>query len=329
MPTYFIRNKTVNVAMLLFIALSMAGCGNSRQGNGKAVALKTAMENDQGADDMQLVCRGQAEPVRSFKYRLSSGQKIFRYLVREGEQVRSGQQLFESGSVDLMAQSDELNRMKIAIWDRRKKLTDLGWQSAELERALAATSMQKNQVDGSEQQDPDIARMVAAKKRELDSLQEEKKLLSAIAGADRLLGQSLEKLDGRIKEEISRLGFCSPFAGRVIYIPENAEQLLPGEMALEIWDESQIIIHIKVWQNQLRFIARGQVVEVQPDFFDGVLLKGTVLSVDSSPEKRANIGNPEYLVRISLQDGRGMIRPGMTVSVKIDLGKSEAPVSLP
>jgi len=325
MSIYEIRKKTIHLTALLVIALGLTACGNSGPENGKAIAVKTSMKTASGSDAMQLVCRGQAEPVRSFAYRLASGQRIFRYLVREGEKVRAGQPLFASGSLDLMAQSDELNRMKIAVWDRRKRLTDLEWQITEMERALAAIQSQNGQARSGAAQDMDVARMVTAKKRELDQLKEEKKILSAIADEDRVLSRSLEELDGRIKKEIGRLGFESPFAGRVIFIPENAEQLLPGETAIELWDESQIIIHIKVWQNQLRFIAQGQVVEVQPDLFDDIQLQGTVVEVASSPEKRANNGNPEYSVKISLQDGRGVIQPGMTVSVKIDLSKFPAP----
>jgi multidrug efflux pump subunit AcrA (membrane-fusion protein) len=67
---------------------------------------------------------------------------------------------------------------------------------------------------------------------------------------------------------------------------------------------------------------------VQPDLFEGIFLKGVIQSVISSPEMRINNGNPEYSVKVALEDGSGKIKPGMTVSVNINLNRAEKKVSL-
>jgi multidrug efflux pump subunit AcrA (membrane-fusion protein) len=317
--------KTVRVAVWLALALGAAGCGKGAPDIRRAAAVQTKTESVQDGDAMRMVCRGQAEPARSYSYRLAGGQKIFRYLVREGEQVRAGQPLFASGSLELLSQSDELHRLRLAIWDRRQRLDDLDWRIAELEQAFAAMRADRDARSGADAGSADLASMAAAKKRELERMKEEKRILSAIAEEDRQLGRSLDELDARIGKDIDDLFFRAPFAGRVISVAENPEQLLPGEAAIELWDESQIAVRFTVWQNQLRFIAAGQVVEVQPDLFEGVQLKGTVLTVGQNPERRVNNDNPEYAVRVLLQDERGLVRPGMSVSVCIDLAAALEP----
>lgn len=134
-------------------------------------------------------------------------------------------------------------------------------------------------------------------------------------------------------EQIERTGqvrrtltLHAPFTGFVVEKAVQAGQSIqPGAALYRLADLSQVWVEVDVYEQDLRFVALGEPVQIELDAFPGDRAVGRVSYVYPDVRRDTRTGR----ARIQLSNPRGEIRPGMFATVYIDAPVAERAVLLP
>ncbi len=127
---------------------------------------------------------------------------------------------------------------------------------------------------------------------------------------------------------LNTVQITAPFDGVITQVEiQTGDQVNPGAIAFRLDDLSRFLIDLKVSEIDINKIVLGQDVLM---IFDAVLAKdytGTVVEI--SPVGDVDTGVVTFEVIVELIDVDASIRPGMTSSVNVEIGRVEQALLVP
>jgi HlyD family secretion protein len=309
-----------------------------------------------GRFDVVVVETGelQAEHSRSVSApMMASGrmQLAIQYLAPEGTRVDSGALLISFDQADqLKTISDKTNDLKSAQADLDKLKAQ---QKSDKEDAEMAYENAKLGYDLAKLSDDDMKFESESKQRE-SKLELKKAELAYTQAKDNLKGKSLVRksdlatLDLKIKQiestldqakaDLEKLTVHAPSAGLIVYQHNwntgkkftRGDQPWAGQSVMILPDLSHMQAVLEVNEVDISKVKSGQAAEVRLDAFPDRQFTGKIMNV-------ASIGNPKetnpsvkvFEVLVDLDQADSILRPGMTVSARIQISTIENVVSVP
>ena len=273
------------------------------------------------------------------------------YLAPEGTQVDSGAMLIGFDPADQFKTiSDKENDLKSAQADLDKLNAQ---QKSDKEDAQMAYENAKLAYQLAELSDSEM-RFESASKQSESKLELKKAELAYNQAKDNLKGKSLvrksdlaslklkinqiESTLNRAKGDEQKLSVHAPAAGLIVYQRNwstgkkfvGGDQCWAGQPVMLLPDLSHMQALLEVNEVDISKVKSGQTAEVRLDAFPDRKFTGTVKNV-------ASIGNPKetnpsvkvFEVLVDLDQADSILRPGMTVSARIQVSTIPNVVSVP
>ena len=348
-----IRKWVKITAVIILLLIAFFVIRSLASGSSEAMLTATAKR---GRFDVVVVGTGelQAEHSRSVSApMMTSGrmQLLIQYLAPEGTRVDSGALLISFDPADQMKTiSDKENDLKSAQADLDKLKAQ---QKSDKEDAEMANENAKLGYDLAKLSDDDMKFESEAQQRE-SKLNLKKAELAYTQAKDNLKGKSqvrksdLASLNLKIaqiqstldqaKADLAKLTVRAPAAGLIVYQHNwntgkkftRGDQPWAGQSVMILPDLSQMQAVLEVNEVDISKVKPDQQAEVRLDAFPDRKFTGKIMNV-------ASIGNPKetnpsvkvFEVLVDLDQADSILRPGMTVSARIQVSTIESVVSVP
>ncbi len=271
--------------------------------------------------DLQFM--GLVEPGERMNIRMMPAENVKQLMVRKNDSVKrddivvilSSDQLVGSladlqqkkNTIEQSTQQAKLLKLEIGI--RQKHLVRIDKEIAkekELAKSISGyTSTVFRQLENQRQQ---LADQVVILKARYDLSKQSDKVNSELL---KLISEQIAEVRSRLEALIIRV----PFDGKVKFVAPDPGRIPPGSIVCEIWDESFFLVRGTIIQHQFDLIKPGDTVRVSIDFVSDVEVEGVVQSIDQSRARQQMEGYASFEVMVKVKDTRGVIQPGMMVSV--------------
>ena len=276
--------------------------------------------------------------------------RVVRVLVEEGAQVRAGD------TVAVLTQAG----LRDQVGEARARVTSAEAQVQELERgarpeeiskaeqdlaaatalatnaaadAARARTLAANNVIAKQQLDQSEARSAEAEARR-SSLEQALKLVRDGARPERRTAARADLARARsalaaMEANVGDLVLISPVNGIVLVRAAEPGEVLPaGVAAVSIGDVSRPWVRVYVGQQLLPLLHTGDTVEARLDAFPDSVFHGRIASFATKAEYTPRVALTEreradllFGVKIEFADGRGMLKPGVPVTVTFGVGR--------
>ena len=346
--------KWVKITAVVILALIAFFVIRAFTSSSSAVTLTATAKR--GRFDVVVVETGelQAEHSRSVSApMMASGrmQLLIQYLAPEGTRVDSGAMLISFDPADqLKTISDKTNDLKSAQADLDKlkaqqksdaEDADVANENAKLGYELAKLSDDNMKFESKAQQDESKLNL---KKAELAYTQTKDNLKgksqvrkSDLASTNLKIAQIQSTLD-QAKADLAKLTVQAPAAGLIVYQHNwntskkftRGDQPWAGQSVMILPDLSHMQAVLEVNEVDISKVKPDQQAEIRLDAFPDRKFTGKIMNV-------ASIGNPKetnpsvkvFEVLVDLDQADSILRPGMTVSARIQVSTIENVVSVP
>lgn len=148
---------------------------------------------------------------------------------------------------------------------------------------------------------------------------------------------TLEKAESRlqiVKDRLNKTLITAPADGTVLDIPVNegtvvvaAASVNSGTVLMDFADLSQLLIYSHVNQVDAPRLTKGQMVEVNMSDSSDTPVKARIEFIAPLALVKNNIKGFE--VHALIEDDNGRLKPGMSVSMNVPVGKADHAVSVP
>ncbi len=289
----------------------------------------------------RVVASGRVMPTSRIELGSLALAKVALLAAREGDAVRAGQLLVGLEDVEARAQlaqararvqeaaarldqvrgvgsrtaSEALRQSQVRVaqaerdLDRARRLFDAGSSSeAQLDEAEKAAALARSEAEAASAQAASLAD----------------------AGADqRLAAAALRQAQAAEAVARARLDdtqIRAPVAGRVLLRDVDAGDVVPaGKTLLVLAADGETLLTVQPDERNLAFLREGQEAEAAADAFPGRTFRARVTYV--APAVDPARGTVE--VRLRVADPPPFLRPDMTVSVNVEVGRSESALVVP
>jgi multidrug efflux pump subunit AcrA (membrane-fusion protein) len=311
------------IPVVLILGAAVSGCGGKR-------ALREAAPDPQAVaaptGQLAIECQGIVKPARSSARYLGPSEKVSRILVKQGARVRRGELLAQFSNAALLEQYASLTARKQEIQEKSEAVAVLDLEMQKARRQIAEIDQEIEKTRKLALSDPayPAAAETARLNRKKADLEEELAIQKTKSDFGRSrAGDSaaaLRDLDLRITDvrgQLDALAFTAPFDGMVAFLPEAPENLMAGELVIQIWDDSAMSIEAIVWQHQLRLLQPGQTASIYAGLDDRETARGVVREIIPFPVRKGQAAAPQYRVLIDIQEGGKNLMVEMAVSIRI------------
>ena len=282
--------------------------------------------------------------------------RVVRIPVEEGQAVRAGDTvavLTQAGLRDQVAEA----RARVAAAEATVQELERGSRPEEIAKAeqdlAAATALAANaeadlararalaanNVIAKQQLDQAEARSVEAEARK-GALQQTLRLVREGARAERRAAARAELARARAalaatEASVGDLVLVSPVNGTILVrAAEPGEVLSAGATAISIGDVSRPWVRVYVDQTVLPLLHEGDTVEARLDAFPDSVFQGRIVSLATRAEYTPRVALTEreradllFGVKIQFEDGRGMLKAGVPVTVRFAVAGRESRVT--
>ena len=284
--------------------------------------------------------------------------RVVRVLVQEGALVRAGDTiavLTQAGLRDQVGEararvtSAEAQVQELERGARPEEITkaeqDLAAATAVATNAAAelarARTLASNNVIAKQQLDQAEARSAEAEARR-SSLEQALRLVKEGARAERRTAAGADLARARsalaaVEANVGDLVLISPVNGTVLVRAAEPGEVLPaGVAAVSIGDVSRPWVRVYVGQQVLPLLHAGDTVEARLDAFPDSVFHGRIASLATKAEYTPRVALTEreradllFGVKIEFADGRGMLKPGVPVTVRFAVAGHGSRVAKP
>ena len=271
--------------------------------------------------------------------------RVVRVLVEEGALVRAGDTIAVLTQAGLRDQVGEA-RARVTSAEAQVQELERGARPEEISKAeqdlAAATALATNaaadaarartlaanNVIAKQQLDQSEARSAEAEARR-SSLEQALKLVRDGARPERRTAARADLARARsalaaMEANVGDLVLISPVNGTVLVRSAEPGEVLPaGVAAVSIGDVSRPWVRVYVGQQLLPLLHIGDTVEARLDAFPDSVFHGRIASLATKAEYTPRVALTEreradllFGVKIEFADGRGMLKPGVPVTVR-------------
>jgi hypothetical protein len=276
-------------------------------------------------------CSGTLQPGKRFVLKLGAGERVSKILVNKEEIVDKDQPLVLLANDDMQQQITALEEMKLKTWREKEdlKLLDIEINNEKNNKQELENLIAKERQIGEEIPGYQVDRQIRQWQEEFNRSEGKLRILKERLAIQKQsyakqkdLVASRETMLADLKLRASKLKILAPFRGTVKRLHPSAEKAIPGELILELWDESFYLIHADLWQNQVVNVNPGNRVEVYPDFYKNTCLTGIVQSMPAADIDADKDQFPKFPVYVELKKQDRHLVIGMAVSLRIFTGDS-------
>ena len=283
---------------------------------------------------MTIECQGIVKPAHSSARFLAPSEKVSRILVKQGARVRRGEVLAQFANAALLEQYASLTARKQEIQEKSEAAAVLDLEIRKARRQIAQIDQEIETTRKLAQTDPgfpaaaETARL-SRKKADLEedlAIQMTKSDFGRSRAADST--SALRDLDLRIADvrgQLDGLVYAAPFDGMVAFLPESPENLMAGDLVIQLWDDRSMSIEAIVWQHQLRLLAPGLPASIYAGLDDRETARGVVREIIPFPVRKGTASAPQYRVLIDIKEGGANLMIEMAVSLRIQTAPDGAP----
>jgi multidrug resistance efflux pump len=238
--------------------------------------------------------------------------------------------------------------LQAEVDSRRAELTEAAAQHDRARQLHSQGIMPRSELDAAEMRDATLAGALAAARERLEAALVEHRrkhtntatemnVASADASAEHL---QIEKLSGELKamrEIISSLEerrdllqrkraqfeLVTPRAGAVF--GEDLPRMVgnyfqKGAEICRVADTSELLLRVNVPEREIGDVGAGAPVRLKTRAFPDKVFRGVVSKIGGESEMDQN-GQVTYRVELTIENGEGLLRPGMTAFARIDFDR--------
>jgi len=147
-------------------------------------------------------------------------------------------------------------------------------------------------------------------------------------GPDPLEREKLELQLAIAEKRLESQYISAPFAGTITSVSAVEGALVSaGSQAVRLADLSTLQLKVPVSEVDIPNVAVGQKATMTFDAYFNETFEGNVLEIAGAAENQAGV--MVYMVTISIEDGQGSLKPGMTAGVVIEIAEKPNALVLP
>ncbi len=318
--------KSVVWAVAL-VVMGLSGLTDQAAGQARSGPMVSKGGAEPAAKDTGVIeCSGKLAPRQRFTASLRPGETVSAAMVQEGALVVAGAPLVQLANETLMGQLAVLREKKQAVdqdADRHEILkvrVAVAQQAVQRQDAQIAKEHQIREKVPDYQVEAKVQTWTEAKlnkQGELDVLLKELSLFDARAEDSARYRAFIEERLAAAQQDIDRLLVKAPFGGHVVKMRPYPERLGPGELVIEVWDDSVLQVEASVAQHQLKHVQPGSKVQVFPNFDEAYFVSGTVRSINVASETMQEDRFPQFPMIVDLDEAIAGGRAGTAVAVRI------------
>ncbi len=278
-------------------------------------------------------------------------QLAIQYLAPEGTRVDSGALLVAFDPADqLKTMSDKENDLKAAQADLQKMKAqqksdaedaEMAYENAQLAYKLAKLSDDDMKFESASKQEEsklELKKAELAYKQAKDNLKGKSLVRRSDLATQNLKVAQISSALDQAKSDLDKLTVHAPATGLIVYQRNwstdkkfvRGDQCWAGQPVMLLPDLSHMEADLEVNEVDISKVEAGQPVIVRLDAFPDRKFTGTVKTV-------ASIGNPKesnpsvkvFEVMVDLAQADSILRPGMTVSARIQVSTIPNVISVP
>lgn len=331
------RRHPLGAGVLVGVVL-LAGLGGVRTLRGVEIE---ALRVTQGPIVHRIVVSGRVSPPAQVSVASVLSGTVESVAVEEGTQVERGQFLLKLDAATLEA---DVARARAGVTQARARLKQFldvsapqraqALHQAELERDLAERAFERMQklfeVGSVTQEQFDQARNALELARSRLASAQAQATASVRGGAEVQLAEAgVEQAEADLKavqERLAQATLTAPTRAVVLRRDvEPGDSVQPGRVLLTLARVGETRLTVEPDERSLAFIQKGQSAQASADAFPQERFAATVETV--APSVDPDRGTVE--VKLSVPKPPDYLRPGMTVSVEIEVGRRERVLVLP
>ncbi len=289
----------------------------------------------------RVVASGRVMPLARIELASLTLARVAEVAAREGDQVRAGQVLLRLEDAEARAQLAQARAKVQEAMARVDQVRGVGSSTAgaALRQAQVRVSQAERDVErarrlfdagSSSAADLDAAeKAVALARSEADAASAQAASVAA-AGADQRLAvaalRTSQAAEAVARARLDDAQIRAPATGRVLVRDVDAGDVVPaGKTLLVLASNGETLLTVQPDERNLAFLSAGQEAEAAADAFPGSTFRARVTYV--APAVDPARGTVE--VRLSVPDPPPFLRPDMTVSVNVEIGRREAALVVP
>lgn len=335
------RKRTV-LGRRLFILVGVVAVaalvvyGNSRRASeGKGgVPVRTAAVTEKDIT-LEISAKGVVEAEREMRVRSEISGLIERVTVEIGDEVKRGQPLIFFDAADLATRREEAEHSlreaesTLALLMKRKE----NWMrshQAELEQARAQLEQVRIRTKATEGLPPwEEDRVLALE--ELREAEARVKLIEAQVESERVTDEEIAAAEAsissaratleRARDAISKSVVRSPADGVVTAVRmEEGDAVSQGSVLIEVADLNVLRVGTKVDEIDIGRIKVKAPAQITSKAYPDLKFEGSVSEISPKAVREDNVGYFDVMVELSNASAsteRGMLKPGMSVDVRI------------
>ena len=305
------------------------------QNRSKNASLRVSAEPTRSQPDLEfgleqrreyVECLGRVYPRQEFILRLPQGLALSHVAVKQGETVKKGQLLAK-------LRSDELERRVMELRVRLAETSSVDQDLLVIVKEISAQDTLIHLIDEQVKEEKNIARIVSdypVEAKILPLLRQRQKLLaqreilvarnSAMADRknnEKRLRTLIQSHLAKLKKRLTALEIAAPFFGRVTYVSTTAKHGLDKETIVRLIDDKTLAVVAQASQHLLPFVKVGGEAIVLTNIIGQGGVRARIESIEYTIKQSPQQRSPVFEVYLSLEDKPGLLRPGMTVSVRV------------
>jgi HlyD family secretion protein len=289
----------------------------------------------------RVVASGRVMPPARIELASLSLARVAEIMAREGDQVRAGQLLLRLEDTEaraLLAQARARVQESAARLDQVRgvgsrtageALRQSQVRVARAERDLERARQLFDAGSGSAAQLDDAEKAVALAQSEAEAASAQAASLADAGPDQRLAAAALRQAQAAeavARAKLDETRIRAPAPGRVLVRDVDAGDVVPaGKTLLVLAADGETLVTMHPDERNLAFLAPGQEADAAADAFPGRTFRARVTYV--APAVDPARGTVE--VRLSVADPPPFLRPDMTVSVNVEVGRRAAALVVP
>lgn len=299
-------------AALAAAAVALYGCARSQQaqapgGQARPPAAVAVQKVQRATIEKELVVGGQVAGIRKAVVGPKVSGRVADVAVALGQYVPAGAVLFELDRTEIEGQLRQA-RANLAKAEEDKRLADINRENArkKLERYKELFAAGAVSQDAYEQVQSEYERaMVKTAEAQLESARAQVEVLEA---------------------QLANMTVRAPFGGLVSKVNVNlGEVVSPSSQCVELVEISRVKVAVTVGEEEVNRLQAGQECRVVVAAAGSEPFTGRITAVSPAADEKSKAFN----VEVTVDNPRGLLKPGMYAEVHLVVGRAENVPAVP
>ena len=322
------KAKKIGLTVMALVVVGAVIAGSVARASGKKIEVQTGKV---GKKDLvsKVSASGEIRPKKFVNVSSDVAGRIVRLLVKEGDQVKRGQNL---------ARIDAKRFEESA----RQSEAGLGASRSDLDRTLADLDLSRQSLERQRKMHTD--KLISDQL--LEQAESEFKMKQAAVESQRKRVTQQSAIVATNQDDLGKTVVVAPMDGVVTSLQKEEGETVIGAQSFAptvicvVADLSVMEVEILVDETDIRNLSLGQTAEVRVDALEGTIIKGEVTEIGSSAIPRGaaaaaasnvNTSNQakDFKVTVTLKEPPASLRPGLNATADVITARREGVAAAP